>query len=111
MNEMIEAAQARQKELDGLIAKREAEITEFRAEAEKLTTFIGLAEELFIEQDTEPKAAPTSPQNAVPNTPQHIKPQEATPQAAPQQAPQTDAQAPKSPEIQRVMPARQPRAV
>lgn len=110
MNEMIEAAQQRQKELDQLIAQREAEITEYQAEAKKLMTFIDLAEELFVEQDTEPKAAP-APQNAVPNAPQHPKPQEAVQQQPLQSAPQQAAPVQKAPEVQRIMPARQPRAV
>ena len=80
MHEMIQAAQDRQKELDRLIARHEAEITDFRAEAEKLETFIALAEELFIEQDSEPQPRPRAPQEAAPQSAQHPKPQDAAPQ-------------------------------
>ena len=124
MHEMIQAAQDRQKQLDRLIAQHEAEIADFRTEAEKLETFITLAEELFIEQDSEPQPRPRAPQDAAPQAIQHPKPQDAAPhtlqyakpqEAAPAERPHPaqasgEAQLSQAQLAQRVMPARQPRS-
>ena len=100
MNEMIQAAQDRQMQLDQRIAQREAEISDLRAESEKLTTLIGLAKELFVSGD--------APQAEAPATAHAPQPQAAIqkPQAV---APDT-VQHPKQPERPQIMPARQPRS-
>lgn len=100
MNEMIQAAQDRQMQLDKRIAEREAEISDLRTESEKLTTLIGLAKELFVSGDAPPNAAPVAaatpqPQAEIP------KPQAVAPDTV---------QHPKHPERPQVMPARHPRS-
>lgn len=106
MKAMIQAAVDRQAHLDKLIAQREAEIAEYQAEAEKLETLIGLANELFTD-DAEPghrTAKPMqAPQHTAPQSVQHPKPQAIAPTLQPAQA--HPAPAPEG----RVMPARQPR--
>lgn len=88
MNEMVQMAQERHKQLAQSIAKREAEIESFREEAEKLDAFLDLASELFG-RDAAPEQ-PAAPRAAQPA-------QSAQPAIAPTPAP----------EAQRPMPARQ----
>ncbi|MEM6386268.1 MAG: hypothetical protein AAF718_08540 [Pseudomonadota bacterium] len=107
--DMIQVAKERQKYLDKCIAEREAEIAEYRAEAEKLDVFVGLATELFVPEDSQdapqPQAATPKPQQhaAAPNSVEYPKVSEQ------QRAQQSDVQRPVQGDQQRVMPARQPR--
>ncbi len=105
MNELYKMVQDRQQAIARLMAEKEAEIESLQAESEKLDDFLNLGKELFEKGEAPRQVAQQVHVAQVPQPQQQAAPV----QAQQPQTPKEVTAKPHSPEMPRVLPARQPR--